>query len=546
MSVASDAGHAPIGEAAAGLFVTGLSLEVYHMKLAKSLLLGAAAGLATVAAASAADLPSRKSAPVEYVKVCNAYGAGFFYIPGTDTCLKVGGMVAFDARSFTLQRTGGGAGAAVAYRRANVARDLYGSGVLGRLELDARNQTAYGTLRTFLRVDAMYSTASSGVAGSLSHYNSGTNGWILPAASKDSVIASKAFIQFAGITAGRAQSMFDFYADAYNLELLRGSNATTNLLAYTATFGGGFSATLSFEDEVARRAYVASLRNAGLGPTPATVVAGTWLPYAEVGGTRIPDIVANLRVDQGWGSAQLSGALHRVSAVEGASGALAVTNSPAFPTTILSESKKTGWALQGGVKINLPMLAAGDAFFLQATYAKGAVGYTNGTNLVFFEGINNARHQGGGALNGLNSLPHATFLPMDCVFTANGKCELSKSWALTAALKHFWSPTVSSSLFAGYFVHEQASNVAAAALAAGPASFGGRNNNAPKFRELRVGTNLMWTPVRGFDIGAELMYMRGDWSKFVVPASNPNPSLVGRTKLDANQLETRVVVRRAF
>ena len=63
------------------------------MKVAKSLLLGAAAGLATVVSAQAADLPTRKAAPVQYVKICDAYGAGFFYIPGTDTCLRVGGLV---------------------------------------------------------------------------------------------------------------------------------------------------------------------------------------------------------------------------------------------------------------------------------------------------------------------------------------------------------------------------------------------------------------------------------------------------------------------
>ena len=63
------------------------------MKLVKSLLLGSAAGIAAVAGAQAADLPSRKAAPVEYVRVCSAYGAGFFYIPGTDTCLRVGGRV---------------------------------------------------------------------------------------------------------------------------------------------------------------------------------------------------------------------------------------------------------------------------------------------------------------------------------------------------------------------------------------------------------------------------------------------------------------------
>jgi hypothetical protein len=51
------------------------------MKLVKSLLLGSVAGLAAVAGAQAADLPVAKAAPVEYVRVCSTYGAGFFYIP---------------------------------------------------------------------------------------------------------------------------------------------------------------------------------------------------------------------------------------------------------------------------------------------------------------------------------------------------------------------------------------------------------------------------------------------------------------------------------
>ena len=65
------------------------------MKLAKSLLLGSAAAFVATAG-YAADLPSTKAAPVTYVKVCDAYGAGFFYIPGTDTCIKVGGRVRAD------------------------------------------------------------------------------------------------------------------------------------------------------------------------------------------------------------------------------------------------------------------------------------------------------------------------------------------------------------------------------------------------------------------------------------------------------------------
>src|SRR5215475_3074711 len=63
-----------------------------EMKMAKSLLLGTAAGLVAVAGAQAADMPV-KAAPVQYVKICNLYGDGFYYIPGTDICLKVGGYV---------------------------------------------------------------------------------------------------------------------------------------------------------------------------------------------------------------------------------------------------------------------------------------------------------------------------------------------------------------------------------------------------------------------------------------------------------------------
>src|SRR6186713_3647536 len=62
------------------------------MKMVKSLLLGSAAGLVAVAGAQAADLPV-KAKPVEYVKICSLYGVGFYYIPGTDMCIKVGGYV---------------------------------------------------------------------------------------------------------------------------------------------------------------------------------------------------------------------------------------------------------------------------------------------------------------------------------------------------------------------------------------------------------------------------------------------------------------------
>ena len=53
----------------------------------------AGAAVFAVGGANAADLPSGKSGPVSYVKICDAYGAGFFTIPGSDTCVKIGGFV---------------------------------------------------------------------------------------------------------------------------------------------------------------------------------------------------------------------------------------------------------------------------------------------------------------------------------------------------------------------------------------------------------------------------------------------------------------------
>ena len=108
------------------------------MKLVKSLLLGSAAGLAAVAGAQAADLPMRKAAPVEYVRVCSAHGVGFFYIPGTETCLRVSGFARFEYNVASTRRW---------------AQDNTGFRSIGRLNLDARTQTAYGTLRSFVRFD---------------------------------------------------------------------------------------------------------------------------------------------------------------------------------------------------------------------------------------------------------------------------------------------------------------------------------------------------------------------------------------------------------
>src|SRR3981081_3308490 len=60
------------------------------MTVHRNLILGSAAGLLAISGAHAADLPVKAKA-VEYVRICSLYGAGFYYIPGTDTCIRVGG-----------------------------------------------------------------------------------------------------------------------------------------------------------------------------------------------------------------------------------------------------------------------------------------------------------------------------------------------------------------------------------------------------------------------------------------------------------------------
>ena len=85
------------------------------MTLIKSLLLGSAAGIVAVATAQAADLPTRKAAPVEYVRVCNVGGITGWTLPGSDTCVKFSGYVTahFIAGNLSNQYNSAGAIASV-------------------------------------------------------------------------------------------------------------------------------------------------------------------------------------------------------------------------------------------------------------------------------------------------------------------------------------------------------------------------------------------------------------------------------------------------
>lgn len=66
------------------------------MNIRMALLTSAAAFAAASSPVFAADaIVAAEPEPVEYVRVCDAYGTGYFYIPGTETCLQISGYVRF-------------------------------------------------------------------------------------------------------------------------------------------------------------------------------------------------------------------------------------------------------------------------------------------------------------------------------------------------------------------------------------------------------------------------------------------------------------------
>lgn len=130
------------------------------MQLSKSIILASAASLIAVGGAQAADLPVKAKA-VEYVKVCSLYGPGFYYIPGSDTCIKLGGYLRVDVLANTnSDNTGNTSGPAGANNR-------YTNGYTWRsrqdLNIDTRTATEYGVVRTFF--DATFSWTTDSYAG---------------------------------------------------------------------------------------------------------------------------------------------------------------------------------------------------------------------------------------------------------------------------------------------------------------------------------------------------------------------------------------------
>lgn len=370
------------------------------MTLLKSLILGSAAGLVAVAGAQAADLPMAE--PVEYVKICDTYGNGFFYLPGTETCLKVGGYVRVEA-IYVEPRTN--------------AQDKIDFHVRGTARFDARTATEYGLLRSYISIQL---DRDGGGTGTSLEY---------------------AVIQFAGLTVGYTDSMFD-YKPYFSYAGMLTSDIQTTMFAYTAQFGDGFSATISAED--------ARYRRNGGGSTP----DGVAINSTGGAGMFMPDIVANIRVDQGWGSAQLSAAVHEVKG-------------PGHVTDY-------GWAVQGGVTVNLPMIAEDDSAYVTGAYAEGALSY-----LI----------SGGGVGRG-NTYDYAAWV-VATDDALRGPRDLTEGFNVNAGFQHNWSPNWSSSISASYADIDYGRPI---------------NGFNADWNLVTVAGQTIWTPVKGLNIGLEVVY----------------------------------------
>lgn len=279
------------------------------MKL-RALLLGSAALLAPAGAALSADLPIAE--PVQYVRICDVFGAGFYYIPGTDTCLKLSGYVRAE-----MHWVDGDPDILIG-EGTNSEFNNWTTRARANVMFEAQTSTEIGFIRTYVEFQA--------ARGPDDYANPYSEDFSLPGA----------FIEITGdygvFTAGHTGSFFDFYgSDDYGTRIDVDDNTTEQtLFAYTLLGPNGLRSTLSVEDPDS-----SGRRLDGAG---------------DYEGQELPDLVGNVRVDQEWGSVQVMGVGRQIHDVNG---------------------DGLGWAASTGFSLNLPVHDV--TFSTQFGYADGAI-----------------------------------------------------------------------------------------------------------------------------------------------------------------------------
>jgi hypothetical protein len=468
----------------------------------KSLILGSAAVIAASVGAQAADLPVKAKA-VQYVKICSLYGAGFYYIPGTETCIKLGGYtqldVNFNGGNYDQPPWGSPGGVANSGIDAQGrSGDMYTTRARNQFNIDTRTATEYGVVRTFWSSNFEFSTGAS--------FNASTG----------NLTVDYGFVQFAGFTFGKAVSSFQTPWGAYGANnntsyLLGGYDNATGITqaAYTWQFGNGVSAQLGVEDSriIDRGTILNATSFATLGGLATTATGGASALYGNAftnsyGGNAAPDIAANIKIDQAAFTLQFSGALHQDHALY-----YGTTEPTGHP------SDKFGGAASVGLQLkNLPT-GPGDKLSIDGTWAQGAVKYliSGVTGTATGGGMNFTNF--GGAVNPASYQSIAAVTAADGVYSlATGSIQQTTGWGFRGAYVHNWSPNWETDLF-GSFTKVSYGVAGGTAFCAGVASgvgagYGFANGYTcnPDFKIWQVGTRTAWTPVQNLTFSAEGMY----------------------------------------
>ncbi len=453
-------------------------------------LLAASSSIISVCAAQAADLPSKKAAPVNYVKICDAYGAGFFNIPGTDTCVKLGGYVRAEYQYVPGKDTINSATGAVQQSKKNQSETGYE--VRGRIDVDARTPTGSGVARTFVRLRG---ANTSGVR------NTGIEGWSAyrqSDASSSGITVESALVQWAGFTFGVAPENYAMMpSQFYNANPWAGFPNGMKQIAYTQRFGGGWSATLALEDR----------KDFGYDSTA--------ISRPETAA----NVVGNIRLDQAWGFA----------AIHGLVGNNSVANTDVTGAAATGQKTFSAWALGATANFKLPMIAAGDQLWLTANYTDGALGaLLSGGGLSNVNNAANKRLLGGVLRVDSSNIPtgFGGNTPADPSLRDN-----TTGWNVAAAMTHYWARQWRSNLAAGYV------EINPPKTRAGSTTTWGKG-------QLQVYTaSLIYSPVSNLDIGFEVQY-----ANLKNKIQNPAAAFVaaGSPGLNESNFTTKLRVERSF
>ena len=494
------------------------------MRLLKNLLLGSAACAIVVTGAEGADLPTKKAAPVDYVKVCNVGGITGWTLPGSDTCVKFSGFITaqFAAGNLGAQYNWGGAPAFSAIAAATFPAAI-STGTTPRLLVAASNAQQNATFsrdaagwstRANFAVDMASNTAYGPLIGHFDFNADTSNGFdaLQPSPINNAVYVNTAYLTWAGITAGSAQSFFSFTAGGDNFANFfspdrKGYNEPL-LLAYTASFAGGFTATLSAESPGPVGFSGGGTQLTGAGGLNEGPVGAFNNGNITFGGQRWPDIVGSLHLKQGWGEAQISGVIHDVNVSADGFDNQTLCG-PDFASACNGRQTKVGWGVDAGVKLNLPSLGDSDDVILTGAFTQ---------NATWYSGLPDGMWGENGQVNGNGQpmyLADAFFNPV-----TNGWAKPT-AWSVSTLIEHHFTPQFYIDLegsIGGINWDNQGgcSGVSVLSGLCALSSIGGPLSSHA-FTWI-AGADLGWNPVTNLNFDLEVMYQ-------AVNQSTPNGAL---------------------